>query len=85
MSAVSLPVPSLPAKSQSINHSVRLLQFRPDCAESLSEAGNLWEEVRPKLDDLYPPVQTGLDDVLQHLVLTALTDDMEQSMISRGR
>ena len=84
MSAVSLPVPSLPAKSQSINHSVRLLQFRPDCAESLSEAGNLWEEVRPKLDDLYPPVEAGLDDVLKHLELTAFTIDMEHLQVSRA-
>ena len=64
---------------------MRFLQFRPDGAESLSKSGNASEEVGPELDDLYPPVQTGLDDVLQHLVLTALTDDMEQSMISRGR
>ena len=38
----------------------------------------------PELDDLQLPVEAGLDDVLQHLVLTALTDDMEQSMISRN-
>ena len=39
----------------------------------------------PELDDLHLPVKAGLDDVLQHLVLTALTVNMEQSMISRGR
>ena len=49
-------------------------------AESPSQAGNFREEVSPELDDLHLPVEVGLDDVLQHLVLTALTDDMEQSM-----
>ena len=57
---------------------MRLLQFRPDGAESLSKPGDLLEEVSPKLDDLDPPVEAGLDDVLQHLVLAALTVDVEQ-------
>ena len=35
----------------------------------------------PELDDLYLPVEAGLDDVLQHLVLTALTVNMEQVQV----
>ena len=35
----------------------------------------------PELNDLYLPVEAGLDDVLQHLVLTALTVDMEQVQV----
>ena len=49
-------------------------------AESPSQAGNLREEVSPELDDLHLPVEAGLDDVLQHLVLTALTVNMEQQV-----
>ena len=54
-------------------------------AESPSQAGNFREEVSPELDDLHLPVEAGLDEVLQHLVLRALTVNMEQLMISRGR
>ena len=63
---------------------MRLLQFRPDGAESLSKPGDLLEEVSPKLDDLDPPVEAGLDDVLQHLVLAALTVDVEQVQVSNS-
>ena len=35
----------------------------------------------PELDDLYLPVEAGLDDVLQHLVLAALTVDVEQVQV----
>ena len=49
-------------------------------AESLSQAGNFRKEVSPELDDLHLPVEAGLDEVLQHLVLTALTVNMEQSI-----
>ena len=38
----------------------------------------------PELNDLYLPVEAGLDDVLQHLVLTALTVDMEQVQVPRS-
>ena len=38
----------------------------------------------PELDDLYLPVEAGLDDVLQHLVLTALTVDVEQVQVPRS-
>ena len=38
----------------------------------------------PKLNDLYLPVEAGLDDVLQHLVLTALTVDVEQVQVPRS-
>ena len=34
----------------------------------------------PELDDLYLPVEAGLDEVLQHLVLRALTVNMEQQV-----
>ena len=37
----------------------------------------------PELNDLYLPVEAGLDDVLQHLVLTALTVDVEQVQVLR--
>ena len=37
-----------------------------------------------ELNDLYLPVEAGLDDVLQHLVLTALTVDVEQVQVPRS-
>ena len=38
----------------------------------------------PELNDLYLPVEAGLDEVLQHLVLTALTVDVEQVQVPRS-
>ena len=40
--------------------------------------------MRPELNDLYLPVEAGLDEVLQHLVLTALTVDVEQVQVPRS-
>ena len=38
----------------------------------------------PELNDLDLPVEAGLDDVLQHLVLAALTVDVEQVQVSNS-
>ena len=38
----------------------------------------------PELNDLYLPVEAGLDEVLQHLVLTGLTVDVEQFQVPRS-
>ena len=64
LTVLSLPVPSLPGEGSTINHSVRFLQFRPDGAVSLSQTGDFREVMRPELNDLYLPVEAGLDDVL---------------------
>ena len=50
-------------------------------AESPSQAGNFREEVSLELDDLHLPVEAGLDEVLQHLVLSALAVNMEQVQV----
>ena len=61
-----------------------LAQLLPDLAVSFCQSGHLGEVVSPELNDLYLPVEAGLDDVLQHLVLTALTVDVEQVQVPRS-
>ena len=49
--ALCLPVPSLPAKCLTVDHTVGLAQLLPDLAVPLCQSGHLGEVVSPELDD----------------------------------
>ena len=72
------PVPSHSGPGLAIHNSVRLIQLFPDPAVPDCDPWHLGKVLRPRLYSLDMSMLPSLDNILQHLLLTALTVHMQQ-------